>query len=66
MPSILQAFDPRIIGLTGSRQAVDDIIDGYRVFARKVPEDGLGYTMDHTATASRSFNETAVVVWLKI
>ena len=28
----LQAFDPRITGLTGSREAVDEIIEGYRVF----------------------------------
>ena len=46
----LQAFDPRITGLTGSREAVDEIIAGYRVFARKVPGDETAYTMDHTAT----------------
>lgn len=46
----LQAFDPRITALTGSRAAVDRIIAGYRVFARKVPRDDGRYLMDHTAT----------------
>jgi protein SCO1 len=46
----LTAFDPRIAGLTGSPEAVAEIIKGYRVFARKVPLDSGGYIMDHTAT----------------
>lgn len=46
----LSAFDPRITGLTGTSEAVAEIIKGYRVFARKVPLDGGGYIMDHTAT----------------
>lgn len=46
----LTAFDPRIVGLTGSDAAVAEIIKGYRVFSRKVPLDDGGYLMDHTAT----------------
>jgi protein SCO1/2 len=46
----LTAFDPRITGLTGSPEAIAEIIKGYRVFARKVPLDSGGYLMDHTAT----------------
>ncbi len=46
----LQAFDPRISALTGSRDAVDEILAGYRVFARKINPDEEFYTMDHTAT----------------
>jgi protein SCO1 len=46
----LQAFDPRIIGLTGTREEIDQTLKAYRVFARKVPQDGGGYLMDHTAT----------------
>ena len=47
----LQAFDPRISGLTGSREQVDQIVKAYRVFARKVEsETGGPYLMDHTAT----------------
>ena len=49
MASYLQAFDPRIIGLTGPRPAIDKILKEYRVYSRKVG-DGANYTMDHTAT----------------
>jgi protein SCO1 len=45
----LQAFDPRIQGLTGSQDAVDQIVKNYRVFVRKVPGSGGAYTFDHTA-----------------
>jgi protein SCO1 len=46
----LSAFDPRITGLTGSPEAVAEIVRGYRVYARKVPLDDGGYIMDHTAS----------------
>ena len=47
----LQAFDPRITGLTGTREQVDEILEEYRVFSRKVEsETGGPYLMDHTAT----------------
>ena len=46
----MEAFDPRITGLTGSREAVDEIISGYRVYASKVDGDEASYTMDHTAS----------------
>jgi protein SCO1/2 len=49
MAEYLQAFDPRIIGLTGSRPAIDQIIKEYRVYARKVPGEEGAYSMDHTA-----------------
>jgi protein SCO1/2 len=49
MAEYLQAFDPRIIGLTGSRPAIDQIIKEYRVYARKVPGEDGAYSMDHTA-----------------
>jgi protein SCO1 len=50
MATYLSAFDPRITGLTGTREQVDQIIKDYHVFARKVPRDDGGYLMDHTAT----------------
>jgi protein SCO1/2 len=50
LASYLSAFDPRITGLTGTPEAVDKMIKEYRVFARKVPLDGGGYIMDHTAS----------------
>lgn len=46
----LQAFDPRIVGLTGTRAEVDQMLKDYRVFSRKVPQDDGTYLMDHTAT----------------
>jgi protein SCO1/2 len=51
MGDYLKAFDPRIIGLTGPRPAIDQILKEYKVYSRKVPgENGAPYTMDHTAT----------------
>ncbi len=50
LASYLEAFDPRIRGFTGSKAAVDDIIKAYRVYAKRIPLDGGGYTMDHTAS----------------
>jgi protein SCO1 len=50
LAAYLQAFDARITGLTGSRAAVDQMLKGYRVYSRKVPLDGGGYSMDHTAS----------------
>jgi protein SCO1/2 len=44
----LASFDPRLAGLTGSREAIDRMLKTYRVYAKKVPTEG-GYTMDHTA-----------------
>jgi protein SCO1/2 len=44
----LSSFDPRVIGATGDSEAIASMIKSYRVYAKKVPQDG-GYTMDHTA-----------------
>lgn len=45
----LSSFDPRITGLVGDAEATLKIQKDYRVYARKVPLEGGGYTMDHTA-----------------
>lgn len=45
----LQAFDPRISGLTGNREEIDKVLTAYRVFSRKVERDDGPYLMDHTA-----------------
>jgi protein SCO1/2 len=51
MAAYLQAFDPRIMGLTGSREAVDQMLKAYRVYSRKVEgDDPDSYTMDHSAS----------------
>jgi protein SCO1/2 len=45
----LSSFDPRLIGVTGDEAAIKAMEKTYRVYAKKVPLDGGGYTMDHTA-----------------
>ena len=45
----LSSFDPNLKGLTGSPEAVAEIVSGYRVYAKKVPLKDGDYTMDHTA-----------------
>ncbi|PTM40297.1 SCO family protein [Bosea sp. 124] len=49
MKSYLGSFDPRIVGLSGDRPAIDAMIKVYRAYARKVPLKDDDYTMDHTA-----------------
>ena len=46
----VSAFSDRIIGLTGSRENIDEAIANYRVYARRVDLDDGDYTMDHTAS----------------
>lgn len=45
------AFDDRIIGLTGDRQAVDAAMKGFKVYAEAetLPDSALGYTMQHSS-----------------
>jgi protein SCO1/2 len=45
----LSSFDPRISGLTGTREEIDVALKAYRVFAKKVPQENGEYTMDHSA-----------------
>ena len=45
----LSSFDPRIVGVTGDEASITAAEKAYRVYAKKVPTDGGGYTMDHTA-----------------
>ena len=45
----LTAFDPRIVGLTGTPAQIAQIAKEYRVYYKKVPLEGGSYTMDHTA-----------------
>ncbi len=46
----LSAFDPRIIGLTGTQEEIKNVEKGYRIFAEKVATSDDDYTMNHTAT----------------
>ncbi len=45
----LSSFDPRILGLSGDRPAIDAAQKAYRVYSRKVPGENGEYTMDHSA-----------------
>jgi len=52
-PAILKdylgSFDKRIIGLSGDRVALEPVLKGYRVYARKNPTSDGEYSMDHSA-----------------
>ncbi len=43
-------FDTPIIGLTGTKEQIDAVVDAYHAFYEKVPIEGGGYTVDHTAS----------------
>ena len=43
------SFDERIVGLTGTDEEIAEVARAYRAYFRRVPTEGDGYTMDHTA-----------------
>ena len=43
-------FHPAMVGLSGSQQDVDGAVRAFGSYARRVPTEGGGYTMDHTAS----------------
>ena len=45
----LSSFDPRIVGLTGTPEAITTAEKTFRVYARKVETGEGSYSMDHTA-----------------
>ena len=49
MKDYVSNFDPHVSGLTGDPAAIAAVAKAYRVYYKKVPLDGGGYTMDHTA-----------------
>ena len=49
MKNYLSAFDPRLIGLTGTPEQIAAVTKAYRVYARKVELEDGDYTMDHSA-----------------
>lgn len=50
MANYLDAFDSRIVGLTGTSEQLAEFAKAYRIYYRKVPVEGGEYTMDHTAS----------------
>jgi protein SCO1 len=50
MALYLQAFDSRIIGLTGTPEQIEAAAKAFKIYYAKVPLDNGDYTMDHTAS----------------
>jgi protein SCO1/2 len=48
LKTYLSSFDDRIVGLTGTPEAVAAMEKAYRAYARKVPLKDGDYTMEHT------------------
>ena len=46
----LDAFDPRIRGLTGTEAQVAEAAQSFRIAYRRIPQDGGTYTMDHSSS----------------
>jgi protein SCO1/2 len=49
LKAYLSSFDPRIIGLTGSRAAIEAVAKSYFIHQAKVPLRDGGYTTEHTS-----------------
>jgi protein SCO1 len=51
MGEYVKAFDPRIVGLTGTQDQIDAAARAYRVYVAKVPDKDApdGYLMDHSS-----------------
>ena len=49
MKDYLSSF-PRITGITGNTAEIEKLKNAWKVYAKKVPLEGGGYTMDHTAS----------------
>lgn len=43
-------FDERILGLRGTPEQTEQAVESFAAYYEKVPLDGGGYTMDHTAS----------------
>jgi protein SCO1/2 len=45
-----EVFGTPVIGLTGTPAAIDQVKRQFGIYSQKVPADGGGYTVDHTAS----------------
>lgn len=50
MREYFSGFGPKVTGFTGSEDALARVRTGYEITASRVPLEGGGYTIDHTAT----------------
>ncbi len=44
------SWAPGVTGVTGSPEAVEEAIADFRIYARRVPLEGGGYSMDHSSS----------------
>jgi protein SCO1 len=52
-PEVLREYMssfPRVTGITGNAGEVEKLKNAWKVYSKKVPLEGGGYTMDHTAS----------------
>jgi protein SCO1 len=52
-PEILKEYIssfPRVTGITGNAGEIEKLKNAWKVYSKKVPLEGGGYTMDHTAS----------------
>ena len=50
LANYLTAFDPQIVGVTGTAEEIDKAAKGYHMYYRKVALEDGDYTMDHTSS----------------
>ena len=48
MKDYISSFDPRVVGLTGTQAAIDQVAHEYRVYAKTVATGDGDYSVDHT------------------
>jgi cytochrome oxidase Cu insertion factor (SCO1/SenC/PrrC family) len=50
MKNYVPQFHPKLVGLTGNREAIDETIKNYKIYAAKAQDPSLSeYTMDHSS-----------------
>jgi protein SCO1 len=52
-PEVLRTYlssFPRVTAITGDQAGIDALVSAWKVYAKRVPLDDGGYTMDHTAS----------------
>ncbi len=50
MKAYVENFSDRVTGITGNPDKIAKLAEAWHVYHKKIPLDGGGYTMDHTAS----------------
>lgn len=48
LKTYLSSFDPRVLGVTGPAAEIEKMAKGFRVYYRRIDQEGGEYTMDHS------------------